>query len=76
MHAPARWSRRCLLLLAGWFCLSAAASAQEIDWRTDYRKARLEAAEKNRPLVLDVGTEQCYWCKQLDQRTFRDPAVI
>ncbi len=77
MHPSARWYRRCLLLLAGCFWLSAtAASAQEIDWRTDYRKARQEAAEKNRPLMLDVGTEQCYWCKQLDQRTFRDPAII
>jgi thioredoxin-like negative regulator of GroEL len=67
----------CLPLLAVCFCLAAdAASAQEVEWRTDYRKARQEATEKNRPLLLDVGTEQCFWCKQLDQRTFRDPGII
>jgi thioredoxin-like negative regulator of GroEL len=77
MHNSPQWYRRCLLLAAGCFCFSASlAPAQEIVWRTDYRKARQEAAEKNLPLLLDVGTEQCYWCKQLDQRTFHDSAVI
>jgi thioredoxin-related protein len=55
--------------------LPASASAQEVEWRSDYVKARQEAVEKNRPLVIDVGTENCYWCKQLDVRTFKDPAV-
>jgi thioredoxin-like negative regulator of GroEL len=32
--------------------------------------------EKDRPLVIDFGTENCYWCKQLDLRTFRDAAVV
>jgi len=76
MLLAAQWCRR-WLLLAGVICISASGvSAQEVDWRTDYRKARLEAAEKGRPLLLDIGTEQCYWCKQLDQRTFRDPSIV
>jgi thioredoxin-related protein/TolA-binding protein len=67
-----------LLLLAAAGVLFGARSvcAEEVEWRTDYRKARQEAAEKDRPLVVDVGTEQCYWCKQLDQRTFQDPSII
>src|SRR5260370_23889132 len=77
MQNPARRSLRFLLLAAGWFCVSASVvSAQEVEWRNDYRKARQEAAEKNRPLVLDVGTDQCYWCNHLDQRTFHYPAAI
>jgi tetratricopeptide (TPR) repeat protein len=50
--------------------------AEEIDWRTDYNKARQEAAEKGRPLFLDFGTENCFWCKQLDVRTFIDADLI
>jgi TolA-binding protein len=50
--------------------------AQEIEWRTDYNQARQEAAEKNRPLLLDFGTENCFFCKKLDATTFRDPTVI
>src|SRR5262249_28965462 len=51
------------------------AMGQEIQWRYDYPTARREAAEKDRPMLIDFGTENCYWCKQLDARTFRDPAV-
>jgi thioredoxin-like negative regulator of GroEL len=46
-----------------------------VHWRHDYNAARREAAEKNLPLVLDFGTENCFWCKKLDATTFRDPAV-
>ena len=51
-------------------------SAAEVHWRTDYGKARQEALEKGRPLVLDFATVNCYWCKQLEQRTFVDAAVV
>ena len=54
----------------------APAPAQEIKWRHDYHKAREEASQLGRPLVIDFGTQSCYWCKQLDIRTFNDPAVI
>src|SRR5258708_33877722 len=77
MRQAGQWYRRWLLLVAGSLFLGVpAASAEEIEWRTDYRKARQGAADKDRPLVVDVGTEQCYWGKQLDQRTFQDPAVV
>lgn len=59
------------------FCPAlSSAGAQEIEWRTDYKLARQEAAAKNRPLVLDFGTEQCFWCKKLDATTFRDARVL
>lgn len=63
----------CFLVLA----LSAApAAAQQTPWRTDYAAARREAKETNRPLVIDVGTENCCWCQKLDATTFRDPDVV
>jgi thioredoxin-like negative regulator of GroEL len=52
------------------------AMGQEVQWRHDYTQARREAVEKNRPLLVDVGTENCYWCKRLDASTFRDPKVV
>ena len=63
------------LCLAGCL-LPSTASAQEVEWRQDYGKARQEAIDKNRPLLIDVGTENCYFCKQLDQRTFKDAAIV
>jgi thioredoxin-related protein/outer membrane protein assembly factor BamD (BamD/ComL family) len=52
------------------------ASAQEVQWRYDYNAARKEAQEKGLPLILDFGTDACFWCKKLDDTTFRDAAVL
>jgi thioredoxin-related protein len=65
----------CLLPTAYWF-LPTAAGAQEVKWRTDYNAARKEAADRKLPLILDFGTENCFWCKRLDATTFRDAAVV
>ena len=51
------------------------AAAQDVPWRLDYPAARREAKELNRPIVMDLGAENCVWCKRLDATTFRDPAV-
>jgi thioredoxin-like negative regulator of GroEL len=71
-----RWCLRIALLLIAGAALPSAVAAQEIQWRTEYKKAREEAGQKGLPLVIDFGTENCVWCKQLDARTFRDEAVI
>jgi thioredoxin-related protein len=60
------------LLPFTFFLLPSAAIAQEVQWRTNYSLARKEALDTNRPLLLDFGTEQCFWCRRLDTTTFRD----
>jgi thioredoxin-like negative regulator of GroEL len=72
--ALTRWVTLCCV---GCFLgLPGVAWAQEIRWHNDYNKARAVALEKGRPLLIDIGTENCFWCKQLDSRTFRDSAII
>jgi len=61
--------------ILGLSCLASPSPAQEIPWRDDYNAARREAQEKSMPLVLDFGTESCFWCKKLEETTLRDPAV-
>jgi thioredoxin-related protein len=65
----------CFLPLALVLLPLPARAAQEVAWRMDYNTARREANEKNRPLVIDFGTENCLWCKKLDALTFKDPTV-
>jgi thioredoxin-related protein len=64
-----------LVLVESAICNLQSAIAQEVEWRTDYNKARQEAIDKGRPLLLDFGTENCFFCKKLDATTFRDPTV-
>ncbi|HMC66415.1 MAG TPA: DUF255 domain-containing protein [Gemmataceae bacterium] len=58
------------------FLFSLSLNAQELQWRYEYNSARREAVQKNRPLILDFGTEYCHWCRRLDLTTFRDPAIV
>lgn len=66
-----------ILGFCSWCCLSAQALAQEgsINWRHNYAAARKEAKEKGRPIILEFGTKQCYWCKRLEQDTFSNSVV-
>src|SRR5260370_7872171 len=51
-------------------------AATEIRWRTDYATAIKEAQDRNLPLAIDIGTVNCYWCKKLDESTFRDAKIV
>src|SRR5262249_1250784 len=73
-----RRARRALILGIAFVALSIMVSpvrGQDINWRRDYNAARKEATDKSLPLILDVGTENCFWCKKLDTTTFRDPTI-
>jgi len=69
---------RAMFWLTPWvlICCTVPATAAQITWRTDYNVARKEAAEKGRPLLIDFGTENCFWCKRLDASTFQDASVV
>ena len=43
---------------------------------SDYALARKEASEKNLPMLVTFGTENCVWCQRLDATTFRDLTLI
>ncbi len=62
--------------LAAVFVTAGAAGAQDVRWYSDYSAARKHAAETGLPLLLDFGTESCFYCKKLDATTFRDPKVV
>lgn len=64
-----------MLLLVLIFIMGAPVLAGEIEWRTDYTLARQEALQKNLPILIDFYTDNCFWCKQMDHRTFRDPTL-
>ncbi len=70
---PVVWAFVSFAMLLG---LSGSVSAQDVKWRTDFAAARKEATETGRALLLDFGTESCFWCKKLDATTFRDPKVV
>lgn len=54
--------------------LSAGAFASE-GWLTDFDKAKAEAKENNRHILIDFsGSDWCGWCIKLDKEVFSQPA--
>jgi thioredoxin-related protein len=53
-----------------------AALAAEIQWETDFNAALQKAAAQKKPMMVDLYTSWCGWCKVLDQKTYSDPGVI
>lgn len=49
-----------------------------VRWSPNYRTARREAQEANKPLLVDFGIDpqRCFWCGKLDTTTFRDPTIV
>ncbi len=66
----------CSLVLLASLAIPSLAAAQEVQWRHDYNSARQEAEAKGLPLVLDFGTDNCFYCVKLDRETFTDPQVV
>ncbi len=57
------------------FTLGAATAADPPTWRTDYATARKEAEKANLPLLVVVGTDQCFYCRKQETVTFVDRQV-
>lgn len=66
-----------LFILASAFGLPLqAADPKPIAWRTDYDAARKEAVDKGLPLLVVVGSENCYYCRKLEAGPFREAAIV
>jgi thioredoxin-related protein len=44
-------------------------------WHTNYNSARKLAQDTGRPLLVQLGTEQCVYCRKMEATTFRDAQV-
>jgi thioredoxin-like negative regulator of GroEL len=44
-------------------------------WRTDYNTARKEAQEKGLPLMVVIGTDDCFYCRKLEAGPLKDAGV-
>lgn len=50
-------------------------AADKIEWQ-GYGMAIEEAEEKGRPLFIFFYTDRCFYCRKMDQETFRDRKVV
>ena len=49
--------------------------AKQIEWHS-IEKAYELAQKEAKPILIDVYTDWCKWCKVMDERTFQDQEMI
>jgi thioredoxin-related protein len=52
-----------------WVSGARAAGAEDVEW-LGWNKAMAEAASKDRPILVDVYTNWCGWCKRMDRDVY------
>ena len=57
------------LLLALFITFTSLSFAQEVNWLT-IEEAQEKSLKKPRPLLIDVYTDWCGWCKRMDKDTY------
>ncbi len=65
-----------LSLLAG-CAKNPAPGGEKVEWLTDFSAAKREAAEKQRPILVDFsGSDWCGWCIKLENEVFSQPTFV
>lgn len=58
------------------FAFALGVSAEEIKWAKSFDEAYKAAAQENKPVMIDIYTDWCGWCKKLDRDVYTAKAVV
>ena len=64
------------LALSAFLIASWAARGPSVDWKPYSEETLYKARVQHRPVILDFYAAWCAPCRELDEATFRDPAVV
>ena len=56
------------------FCISVFGA--DIAWNTSYDSARAKAKKESKPLMVLITSEDCRWCRKLEETTLQDEEII
>ena len=78
MKSPRSWivGAMALSLVVGGCATAKKEAPAAIVWNTAMDAAVADAGKNGRPILLDLYTDWCEWCKALDDTTYTDPRFI
>lgn len=65
-----------IIMISLFTVISCKDSYAAIKWEKDLATAIKKARSKNIPIMIDVYTDWCTWCKELDKNTYANKEVI
>ena len=68
-----RWLALCGLVLS---LFASNAQAQGIDWHKDYDAALKQAQETGQPLLVELSTSWCHFCRKMMRETLQESRVV
>ena len=75
-HRTRRFVGALAFALAGVMAWTTQVSAAEITWAKSFDEAFKLAKEQNLPIMIDVYTDWCGWCKRLDKDVYSADNVV
>ena len=75
MFAPSQRAIALFVLVCALGPAPATAADPRIEWRTDYAAARKESQETGLPILVQIGNEDCFYCKKMEATTLKDLGV-
>jgi len=73
--------KKAFALIVCWiiFCFAkvnpAVKEKESINWLT-LKEVNLKFKTESKPVLIDLFTDWCYWCKVMDKKTYNNPKVI
>lgn len=64
-----------LILVAVLAIIAIGVNAQEVNWLT-FEEAIAKNKENPKPILVDLYTDWCGWCKKMDKTTYKNEVII
>jgi thiol-disulfide isomerase/thioredoxin len=64
------------ILVSAALSLGRGALADGLPWSASYEAAQTQSKSSGKPMLVDVYTDWCFWCKKLDTDVYPQPAVV
>ncbi len=72
---PVKWGITiCLIFFLSSFSESSLFEKGKVHWLT-IEEMQVKMKIEKRPVLVDLYTDWCYWCKVMDKKTYADPKV-
>ena len=69
-----KWGMLSIVIFFSSFTKSSLSNKEGVHWLS-IEEVQVKLKIEKRPILVDLYTDWCYWCKVMDKKTYSDPKV-